>query len=293
MIYFSLPNLYNHIYLQIAISNLKKDVNIMKAPVQFVSAYESIPFCYLDGGVNVNKDHIFTYSDLQHQFKFSNMVKRLDFSNLYIDSNDLKDEYFNLILQGYNNSSNWIDISNIQIAIDLKNKNIPFDLIFSSNADILSSFSTDIINTIIEQKIFKLISLPAYIDFNKFNLKDIEHKKYLELTINNICKNCSENCQKECIKKEHNSIYNYSNRSYYMNCSNFISYNDISNTNISLKDIQEKYLPLGITHYKLNSFPNIPNAFIDFIFFFVNYFIKEEYQNEILIKLLKENQRND
>jgi len=33
MIYFSLPNLYNHIYLQIAISNLKKDANIMKAPV--------------------------------------------------------------------------------------------------------------------------------------------------------------------------------------------------------------------------------------------------------------------
>lgn len=291
MIYFSLPNFYKHTHLGLKICELnKRKAEILKAPIQFVSMYKSIPFCYLEGGVNFNKDHILTYSDLEHKLKYANIAERLNFSNLYIDETDLKDEYFNLILQFYGNNSNWIEVSSIPIAINLKSKNIPFDLIFSSNANILFPFTTDIINTIIEQNIFKLISLPSYHDLN---LKEIEHKKYLELTINNICKNCPILNQQECIKIEHNSIYNYSNNSSYLNCPHFLSYNHQKAIDISLDDIQNTYLPLGITHYKLDNFPNIPNAFIDFIFFFVDYFIKEEYQNEALIQLLKENMRDD
>lgn len=294
MIYFSLPNLYNHKSLIQKIFSLnirKKD--IMKIPVQFIMIEEFIPFCYLSGSVNINKNYILTQSDLQEKIKYNGITKRLNFSNLYINENDLKDEYFNIILNFYNNNSNIIEISQLPIAIELKKQKVPFELIFSSNADILFPFSTDIINEVIEQDIFKLISLPVYIDFNNFNLKDIQNKKNLELTINNICKNCPISCQQECIKSEHNSIYNYSTHSSYINCKNFLTYNDNKNINITIEDIQQFYLPLGITHYKLNNFPNTPNAFIEFIFFFVQYFIKEEYQQEILIELLKENKDND
>ena len=48
----------------------------------------------------------------------------------------------------YNNLSNWIEISNINFAIALKEKYPGYDLIFSNTADILCPFSPDILNTI-------------------------------------------------------------------------------------------------------------------------------------------------
>lgn len=290
MIYFSLPNLYNHTNLILKICELNKQIEKFKIPVQFVSIYESIPFCYLCGGININTNYILNYSDLQNKVnKHFGLTKRLNFSNLYIEKNDSKDEYFNLLLQLYENNSNWIEISNLPLAIELKEQNLLFDFIFSDSADVLFPFSEDNINTIIDQNIFKLISLPSYLNFNNFDLSKIQHCKFIELTINNICNNCSINLQKDCIKNEHNSIYNFSNNSHFLTCPNCSMYNDLNTINISIDDIQNIYLPLGITHYKLNNFPNIPNAFIDFIFFFVNYFIKEEYQQFVLEKLLKEN----
>ena len=294
MIYFSLPNLYNHVFLIKKIFSFNiKTKDVLKYPVHFITVEESLPFCYLSGGVNINQNFILTQPNLQDTIKYNGITKRLNFSNLHININDLKDEYFNLILQFYGNNSNQIELTHLPIAIELKNQNIPFDLIFSSKANILYPFTPEIINTIIEQDIFKLISLPSYLNFDNFNLNNIEHKKYIELTINNICSNCPIAYYQKCIELEDNSIYNYSNNSHYTNCSNFMSYNNKKSINISLNDIQQLYMPLGITHYKLDNFPNTQKAFIDFIFFFVNYFIKEEYQQEILIDLLKENIRND
>lgn len=293
MIYFSLPNLYNHTGLLLSICDLNKHLEVMKIPIQFVSMDESIPFCYLCGGINYNKDHILQYTDLQNtsETRISTLAKRLNFSNLYIDEQDLTDEYFNVVLDFYgNNFSNWIEVSNLSIATILKEKNIPFELIFASNADILHPIDENIINTILEQNIFKLISLPCYLDFNKFNLKNIITRSKIELTVNNICQNCSISCQQSCIKNEHSLIYDYSHLSKFLTCPNFLTYNNQKTILISLEEIQSIYLPLGIHHYKLNNFPDTPNAFIDFIFFFVNYFIKEKYQNEILLHMLKENE---
>lgn len=293
MIYFSLPSLYNHNHLLLKICDLNKRLEVLKTPVQFIAINEFIPYCYLCGGININKDFILNYSDLQNQSEvhISILAKRLNFSNLYLNEKDLTDEYFNILLQFYgNNFSNWIEISNLSIASYLKNNNIPFHLVLSQNADILHPFNPDILNMIIEQDIFKLISLPTYF---KYDLKDINNRTKLELTVNNICQNCSISCQQDCIQNEHSLIYNYSNISKFISCPNFLSYNNKDTTLISIEDIQEKYLPLGITHYRLNHFPNIPNAFTDFIFFFVKYFIKDEYQFEILSQMIKENEYID
>lgn len=291
MIYFSLPNLYNHNRLLTNICNLqKRHMEMLKVPVQFVSMYEQLPFCYLCGGVNYNKDHILAYADLQStsSTKISHLAKRLNFSNLFLQEDDLTDEYFKIVLQAYsNNKSNWIEISNIPVAIKLKEQNVQFELIFSQDADVLYPFTEDNLNTIIEQDLFKLISLPWY--KTNLDLSKINDRSKLELTVNNTCPNCSYTCQRSCIEKEHAAIYNYSNHSILLNCEKHPRYTDPKSLNISLEDIKNIYLPLGIKHYKLNHFPDEPQAFIDFIFFFVNYFIKEEYQQHILSRLLKEN----
>ena len=42
-------------------------------------------------------------------------------------------------------------------------------------------------------------------------IKAINKRSKLEITVNNICGNCTKNCQKDCIVKEHNNLYNFSN----------------------------------------------------------------------------------
>lgn len=288
MIYITLPNLYKYQNLKLALCRLNKNILKMKIPMHFVSEYESFPYCYLGGGVNVNNDFIFKYHQLETKAKVQySIAKRLNFSNLNIEEKDIKDEYFNIILQLYDISS-WIEVSNIPLAVALKNKYPFYELILSENADIMFPFTSDAINTIQEQDLFKLISIPTYYNDNLEFLKQIQHRSKLELTINNICNNCPVGRQKDCILTEHNGIYNYSKNSIFKSCTKFYSYTDPKAILITLEDIQNKYLPLGITHYKLNNFPNLENEVINFVFFIVNYFIKDEYKNEILLDLLKE-----
>lgn len=290
MIYFSLPDLYHHDQLVSSICHLQKqESEVFKIPVQFISMTESTPYCYLCGGINNNKNKFLMYDDLliSTQAQISFLSKRLKFSNIHIDESDINDEYFNVLINAYeNNFSNVIEISNIPIAMQLKERGILYDLIFSAEADVLFPFNEDNINIIIEQNLFKLISLPNYA--SNLDLSKINNRKVLELTVNNICQNCPVVCQKQCIDNEHRSIYNYSNISSFSKCGNHLTYQNPKTINISLEDIQKKYLPLGIKHYKLCEFPDNPHAFIDFIFFFTDYFIKEEYQHKILFKLIKE-----
>ena len=126
-----------------------------------------------------------------------------------------------------------------------------------------------------------MISLPAYYSTNLDFIRAISHRSKLELTVNNICANCSINCQKDCIVAEHSNIYNYSNTSGFKTCANFCSYLNKNASLITLQDIKTTYLPMGITHYRLNNFPDIKNAYIDFVFFVADYFIKDEYKEEI------------
>ena len=290
MIYFSLPNLYHHDKLMLSICHLQKQQNeVFKVPVQFIAMTEPTPFCYLCGGINYNKNQILIYNDLltSTQAQVSFLAKRLKLSNIHINEDDVNDEYFNVLIKAYeNNYSNVIEISNIPIAMWLKEKGFLYDLIFSAEADVLFPFNEDNINTIIEQNLFKLISLPNYA--TNLDLSKINNRKVLELTVNNICQNCSIQNQKQCISNEHLSIYNYSNHSCFLNCGKHVSYQNQKTINISMEDIQKKYLPLGIKHYKLCEFPDVPQAFIDFIFFFVDYFIKDEYKYKILSQLIKE-----
>ena len=90
--------------------------------------------------------------------------------------------------------------------------------------------------------------------------------------------NCSNyfNCQLQ----EHLSQYNYSINNNYLNCSK-----KINNCYISLEQIVEQYIPLGFSHFSFTETENINN---DFLFFLIDYFIKEEYKYEILKIFFKE-----
>lgn len=288
MIYITLPNLYKYQNLKLALCSLNIETEKMKIPFRFVSQYESLPYCYLCGGVNINNNFIYKYHQLETRAKTHySLAKRLNFSNLNIEEKDIKDEYFNVVLNLYDQSS-WLEVSNIPFAMALKNKYPLYDLIFSSAADIMFPFTPETLNTIQEQELFKIISIPSYYNKDFDFLKEIKNRSKLELTINNICNNCPVPCQKNCIISEHDSIYNYSNNSIFNNCDKLQEYHNSKSIDITLDDIKNIYLPLGIKHYKLDNFPNCKNAIIDFIFFITDYFFKEEYKEEIIQKLIKE-----
>lgn len=292
MLYFTLPNFYNHTQLNSILSTLAKTkIETFIEPIQFISNYENLPYCYFNGGMNNNNGIIYKYHELEAKAqRRTNNAKRLDFSNLLVnEEEDIYDCYFNIILNLYNNGSNFIEVSNLKFADYLaKREDLLYDLIFSANADIMNEFNSDILNDIIEYDIFKLISLPLYYTKDIDFIKAINKRSKLEITVNNICGNCTKNCQKDCIVKEHNNLYNFSNNSIYKSCNNFILYNSNKNEIISINDILAIYKPLGITHFKLCNYPDKQGALNDFIFFFVHYFIKPEFREEILYIIIKE-----
>lgn len=69
-------------------------------------------------------------------------------------------------------------------------------------------------------------------------------------------------------------------------CPKIKSYDNMQTIMIPLEDIIHKYTKLGITHYSLGPLPHNQRAILDFLAFFVNYFIKAEYRFEIY-KLLE------
>lgn len=290
MIYFSLPNLYNYSKLvDLIFSISKKQIEKFIEPVQFITTYDDIPYLFLRGSINSNNEKFLKYNELNLVAINSKTVgKRINFSNILVEEQDIEDEYANLILEKFNNGSNYIEISNLSIAEKIKQNFPNYNLIFSENANFIHTFTTDIINMINEQDIFSLITIPPSIALNFDFLKKIKKRKNLEITVNNLCNNCLFKKMKTCYSKEHELIYNFSNYSFIKDCKDLIRYNFINSCNITIKEIKEKYQPLGINHFKLCDLPNNKNAIFDFIFFFVDYFIKQEYKEDILYQLLKE-----
>lgn len=282
MIYFSLPNLYNQFNLlhQIYLLN-KNEINKFKIPVRFISITENLPFNYSNGNINYNKDFFFNYFQLQEKSqKQTEIIKRINMSNIYFCNTDFNDSYCNLILQCYESGSSEIEISDIDFLEYILNTYPNYQFILSPNILISNNITINALNQLINSNIISLFSLPYYYNNSNF-IFQIENKTKIELTINPLC-SCSsiEQCQ-NCICQENKLIYNFSNQSHILQCVQ-------TNNNfyfISLNDIINNYLKQGINHYKLNEFSNTKQSFYNFLYFFVEFFIKQEFQMDILKRL--------
>jgi len=295
MIYFTLPNFYNNINLNSAICayfgdplNHKK----MIAPVKFIASSGSYPYSYHNGGINNNKGQLLRYSDYEKIISFGNFpvntAIRLDLSNIYLTEKDFDDCMLNTILNTHHNGSTQIELWSIGLLEYIKSNYPNFSYIFSANADIINPINSEIINSLIDSKEFELISLPIKYNRDIEFLKQIQSRKCLELTVNDICVKCTESQHLECKGQENECQYYYSQKSPITNCKKRMRYNMRDTVLISLDDIKTIYLPLGITHFKLCEYLHTKNHEIDFIFFFIEYFVKPEYQKEVLNYLLKE-----
>ena len=274
MIYFTLQNFYenqklNNIFLIIQ----DKFPDSFKVPVKFIYTAGSFPYTYWNGGINNNFGIGNNTYDTIIEYSNNNLLPlRINCSNINLNPNDFDDTIMNVILNLLNNSSNAIELSNLELYEYLYKKYPNFHYILSNNFDLINPLTPDLINKLNEICDFYLIQIPLnkIKDFNF--LKAIKNKRNIELPIGDIC-NCPN--LNNCNIQEQIAQYNYSDSFTRINCSKCSGLS----SNLSIEDIQNNYAPLGFHNFILPDYCNSKNNNI--IKFFIDYFIKDS--NKLLI----------
>jgi len=120
--------------------------------------------------------------------KNNHLPFRFDYSNIFLEDNDLKNIYGNIILEYGHNSGNFIEISDFKTLNYIQEKYPNYEFIFSKNSNLINPLTPDIINTILDQNIFYLLELPNNLKNNLDVLNNIKRKDKIEITIGNKCK---------------------------------------------------------------------------------------------------------
>ena len=291
MIYFTLPNFNTNSKINFIISNIANiNPEKIKEPIKFIANSGNYPYCYFNGSINNCYGDLIKYFDYQvicNQYMDNKNAIRLNLTNAFLTSKDFDNSLLDVILSTHHTGSCYIELNNLALKNYIEDKYPNYQFIYSMPYDNNNHIMTpDLINQLNDENIFDLITIPFnYIKDISF-LKKIKNKSKIELTVNNLCKNCDLVQSEICSLKENELQSNYSGTSLLSNCDKRVPYTD--STVITLEEIVQKYNAIGIKHYKLVDFFQNPCNTIDFINFIIDYFIKDEYKNEIRTLMLKE-----
>lgn len=269
MIYFTLQNFYENQKLNNILFIIHQQfINSFKAPIKFIYTAGSFPYTYWNGGINNNFGiGNNTYDTVIKYYQTNLLPLRINCSNINLNKEDFNDTIMNVILDLLNNSSNAIELSNLELYEYLYNKYPNFHYILSNNFNLINPLTPELINKLNEISDFYFIQIPLNKVKDFDYLKAIKNKKNIELPIGDICGNCSNLDQ--CNIQEQIAQYNYSDSFTKMNCSKCLGLSSI----ISLEDIQKNYVPLGFHNFILPDYYDSKNN--NMIKFFINYFIKD------------------
>ena len=278
MLYFSLPDFYLNLKINNYFTNLaKKSPEKFKVPVIIASYHGNFPFNSWNGGYNncYNNYKTLLYNDYIQYFNSTQKPIRLNCTNTLLTQTDYYDNLNRVILSIFENGCNFIEIADLKLLEFLENKNINYKYIFSHRAALFQEYTSDLINQINSFNKFDLIEIPN----NKLNdidfLSNLNHKEKIELIVNGQCPaTCS--CQTKCQQQEDLAQLSFSCKSPIGNCVRRFNF-----PVLPLEEIQDKYMKLGFTHYKID-FIRILTKPITALEFYTQYFIKPEYQFEVL-----------
>lgn len=268
MIYFTLQNFYENQKLNNILFIVQdKFPDSFKVPVKFIYTAGSFPYTYWNGGINNNFGVGNNTYDTVIEYSNNNLLPlRINCSNINLNPNDFNDTIMNVILNLLDNSSNAIELSNLELYEYLYKKYPNFHYVLSNNFNLINLLTPELINKLNEICDFYLIQIPL----NKIKdlnfLKAIQNKRNVELPVGDICKCTSLD---DCNIKEQIAQYNYSDSFTKINCSKCSGLN----YSLSIEDIQNTYVPLGFHNFILPDYCNSKNNNI--IKFFIDYFIKD------------------
>ncbi len=286
MIFFTLPNFYSNTKIINLFYNIHRNFpEYFKEDLVFSFATGNFTGCYWNGGYNNNNNKAALYEDFVKLVDLISIPIRFNCANIFLEKKDFFDTMSNTILFLNENGSNEIEISNLELYYFLKERYPNYNYIFSKEADLLCPLTENIINLICEKNFFRLIQIPENKALDIDFLKKIKQKNKIELPIISTCNiGClnKNNCQ----LSEHKNQYNYSIKNNYKLCNHNKGCHK-NNPLITIEDIKEKYLPLGINHFY---FPDIiSDKKDDLIVFLIDYFIKQEYKENIYKIYRREN----
>lgn len=286
MIKFTLPNFYEAYKInEFIIKKVKENPEKLKFPIVINQVYGSLPFSIWNGGINSNiYGNILMNHEIIDYFQKSFTCTRLDFGNTFIQEEDTFNNYGRIILEKSNNGSTAIELTSLKLYDMIKNNYKYFNnFILSSNAFCLNGFNIDIINALLENEDFKLISIPSWLSKDFELLDKIEQKEKIEVCINPLCPySCNKQC--ECNQIENQYQYDFSKKSVYQQCPLRHQYLDNPQI-INIEEIKDIYLAKGITNFKIaQSLPYQINH--EYILFLIKYFFKKEFQQELIQEYL-------
>lgn len=273
MIKFTLPNFFDVFRInQFFIYLSKHFPEYFQEEVSFIQVSGAFSYCSWTG-YNSNFGNGAYYNDFININTETTIPIRLNFANVCLENYDFNDNMANAILETNNNGSNLIEISNLEL-MDYIVTNYPnYKFVFSKQADLISTFSIDLLNQLTEFKKFDLIGLPDYLNGNFDFLNQLKHKNKYEITVNPICPASCKNYNK-CLLNEHLNQLEYSDQQPQQFCFKRNPFGGEKGL-ITLKQIKEQYSPLGFSHFTFaqNCIPNLTDVFG----FYLKYFIKPEY----------------
>lgn len=280
MIFFSLPNFFT----SFGINNLLLETNrlspeVFKEKIAFENCSGNFPYCSWNGGMNNCMGEGAYYEAFLSCYKGNASPLRLNFANVCLENTDFYDSMANAILDTNDNGSNIIEISNLELMDYIHTQYPNYNFVFSKQADLITEFTPELINTIIGMDKFILIGIPDkyYKDFDW--LQQIDKKSKIELTVNPMCPiNCKNYAN--CHIQEHEFQLAYSEKSNLRNCSKIYNENN-PRTILTLEDIKKDYVPLGITHFTFSPYIQEDYSLIQF---YLKYFIKENEQEKVFDK---------
>lgn len=288
MIEFSIPGFDSQHRVNVALLDLiKQEPEKFYNDIKITSCYDSWD-CNWNGGRvkagNVFKENVINALNFYNEH---GIELRYTFTNSLIDMYPelLNDFLCNAILditKDYQKLKTRININSEQLKSYIEGK-------YPNNFEFMWSTTKDIkdINTINQLNKNELI-VPSYNINNDFDiLKQFIYPNNIELLC---CEPCIDNCPH---RKEHhesvskNQLLESIESSFIcpFNCENYSYYEAVGKRkhNISITNIREKYLPLGINKFKISG---RRDSQINLVENYVNYFVKPEYINDIRNKLL-------
>ena len=275
MLYFSLPNFFEFKDVNLFMQGLARTrPEMFKEKIVFNSSNGAIPYLSWTGGCNSNVGFGIIYGSLlEFQSQFP-MPVRINMANVLLEDYDFFDSLGQSVLSIFDNGSNVLEISSIPFMEKIKEKYPNYYFTLSKQADLISEFTPEVLNAIIDLDQFTLIGVPEKYNDNLEWLSSIKKRSLLEITINPICnyKKCS--CGDVCLLKEHENQINYSNVQIRTNCSNKMAYYDLRNVP-SIEELKRKYGKLGINHFTFsNNYGGITQESL--LMFYFDYFLKPE-----------------
>lgn len=294
MIYFTLPNFFEYAEVNAFIISLARSApQVFKEPITFIQTsgnfaynYWTGSYCNMVGPGAYHKDFTTAAN------RGVPAPLRLLCDNVALE----KDDYVNVmnsnILEANNTGSGVIEVSNIEL-MDYITEKYPnrFKFVFSKQADLITPFTPDLINQVIDFDKFQFIGIPDRLNGDFDFLRSIKNRSKLEITVN---PRCPANCRsyEKCHIEQHLNQLNFSMIDNITTCRN----NSINKNIITLEKIKEDYLPLGINHFTFAQQNANLLSEIDIISFYLFYFIKEEHQFPYLLqwnKFREELRRNE